>query len=346
MELGSEKVARAAPVEGDQGGELLLQVEGLKVSFPKSRRPLLPVIDSASLSLHRNEAVGIVGESGSGKTMLCRSLIGTLSRHGAAVTAGSILFAGRELAGAQESVWRNVRGREIGYVPQSSLAGLNPVLTIGAQLVESLRVVAPINRQDGELEAVRLLELVRVPRAKQLLGERSYQLSGGMRQRVMIATALAQKPKLLVADEPTTALDVTVQHEILQLINNLRAELGMSLILVSHDLGVIEEVCDSVMVMYAGASVEAGPIDLVSSNPCHPYTRALRTSRVDAATPGVELEAIAGDPPSVGSWPEGCRFWPRCHLSDDLCRDGAQPALRPVTARLSACLYPERMGGL
>jgi oligopeptide/dipeptide ABC transporter ATP-binding protein len=162
----------------------------------------------------------------------------------------------------------------------------------------------------------------------------------------MIAAALAQKPKLLVADEPTTALDVTVQHEILVLINSLRQELGMALILVSHDLAVIEEVCDSVMVMYAGASFETGPVELVVKSPRHPYTRALGTSRVDTAVPGRDLEAIAGEPPTIGQWPTGCRFWPRCPMGDDTCRQGLQPPLRRVGRQLSACVYAERMSGL
>jgi peptide/nickel transport system ATP-binding protein len=326
--------------------EPLLRVEGLKVSFVKGGGRLLPVIDSADLSLERNRAVGIVGESGSGKTMLCRSLIGTLGRRGAVVTAGRILFEGRDLARAPEGVWRLVRGREIGYVPQSSLAGLNPVLTVGTQVVEAITAARPMGGGAARREAIELLELVRIPRARQVLGERPHQLSGGMRQRVMIAAALAQRPKLLVADEPTTALDVTVQHEILTLIGRLRAELGMSLILVSHDLAVIEEVCDDVVVMYAGATVETGPVGVVTNAPRHPYTRALRLSRVDSATPGQDLEAIEGEPPSVGAWPAGCRFWPRCPLSDDACRHGPQPILVAVGRQLSACIHPDRMDEL
>jgi oligopeptide/dipeptide ABC transporter ATP-binding protein len=323
--------------------QTVLQVDGLKVSFVKEGGRLLPVIDSASFAMKRNEAIGIVGESGSGKTMLCRSLIGTLERRGARITAGRILFERRDLAQANESAWRQVRGREIGYVPQSSLSGLNPVLSIGTQLVEAITAVSSVGHGDAWREAVRLLEMVRIPRAEQVLGERAYHLSGGMRQRVMIAAALAQKPKLLIADEPTTALDVTVQHEILELIRRLRAELGMALILVSHDLAVIEEVCDSVVVMYAGATVEVGPVSAIEHATRHPYSRALRTSRVDTAIPGQDLDAIPGDPPSIGSWPTGCRFWPRCPLADDACRPGSQPGLQSIAGHLSACLHADRM---
>ena len=320
----------------------LLVIDNLQVGFRKSGG-VLPVINAANLSLRRDEAVGVVGESGSGKTMLCRSLIGTLARHGATVTGGQIRFNGRELAGAPESVWRQVRGREIGYVPQSSLAGLNPVLTVRTQMLEAIGAAQALQGSAAEQEALRLLDLVRIPRAQAVLGERSHQLSGGMRQRIMIAATLAQKPNLLVADEPTTALDVTVQKEILSLIGRLRRELGMALILVSHDLAVIEEVCDSVMVMYAGATVEAGPVAAIVGAPRHAYTRALRLSRVDTALRGQLLETIGGEPPTIGAWPQGCRFWPRCPLGDEQCRQGGQPPLRQVGPQWSACIYAERV---
>lgn len=325
-------------------GRMLLNIGNLKVSFRKSNGRLLPVIDAADLSVNADEAVGIVGESGSGKTMLCRAIIGTLSRHDAVITSGEILYQGRDLANAPESVWRQVRGREIGYVPQSSLAGLNPILTIGSQLVESIEVVRSIDAHEAERQAVELLEVVRIPRAKLLLNQRPHQLSGGMRQRVMIATALAQKPKLLIADEPTTALDVTTQREILTLLGKLREEFGMALILVSHDLAVVEEVCGRMMVMYAGATVETGAVGALNRTPRHPYTNALRVSRVDTATPGKDIDAIPGDSASVGSWPEGCRFWPRCTLAIEACRHGVQPPLRQMGLQQSACIRAELMG--
>jgi len=323
----------------------LLRVEDLKIAFPKGRGKLLQVVDAANLSLKPNESVGIVGESGSGKTMFCRALIGTLARHGAVITSGKITFNGKDLVGAPEGVWHKVRGREIGYVPQSSLAGLNPVLTIRTQLVESLLAFKPMDRGAAERAAIDLLDRVKIPRAKQILDARSHQLSGGMRQRVMIAAAIAQQPKLLVADEPTTALDVTVQREILTLIASLRKELGMALILVSHDLAVIEEVCESMMVMYAGASVESGPVETLAYAPRHPYTRSLRASRIDTATPGKDIETIPGEPLSVGKWPAGCRFAPRCPYVEDDCRQGTQPPLRPVDRQLSACIHADRMEG-
>jgi oligopeptide/dipeptide ABC transporter ATP-binding protein len=318
-------------------------VRDLSVGFTKGHGRFLSVIETANLTVEADQAVGLVGESGSGKTMLCRSIIGTLARRGAAVVSGQILFAGRDLAGAPERVWRQIRGRQIGYVPQSSLAGLNPLLTVKTQLVEALTAVRPIGYDEAVREALRLLDLVRIPRARAVLEERAHQLSGGMRQRVMIAAALSQRPRLLVADEPTTALDVTVQREILDLIRSLRRDLGMALILVSHDLSVIEEVCDTVVVMYAGATIEDGPVETVVRAPRHPYTLALRNSRVDLAVSGEELQAIAGDPPAVGAWPVGCRFWPRCPLATEHCRVDGQPPLRTIARQQSACLHAEQM---
>jgi oligopeptide/dipeptide ABC transporter ATP-binding protein len=318
----------------------LLEVRDLRIGFLKDHGRILPVVDSMSLLLGETQAVGIVGESGSGKSMFCRALIGTLARHDARVLSGSILFAGRDLAAASERTWRQIRGREIGYVPQSSLAGLNPVLTIGTQLVEAL-TAAGQSAAESQREALRLLEVVRIPRAMSILRARPNELSGGMRQRVMIAGALAARPRLLVADEPTTALDVTVQREILTLIAEIRREFGMALILVSHDLAVIEEVCDSVLVMYAGASVEHGRVGDVVRSTRHPYTAALRASRIDAATPGQDVEAIVGEPPTLGAWPAGCRFWPRCPLAIDACRVGPQPGLRSLDGQLTACIRAE-----
>ncbi len=327
--------------------EPLLKVVGLRVDVAAGKRnrgEALTIIDEANLVLPRRAALGIVGESGSGKSMLCRALIGTLGRHGASVTGGRLLFEGQDLAGASERTWRTVRGRRIGYIPQSSLAGLNPVLSVGAQMLEAVTADTDLSRSAAKNEAVRLLELVQLPRARELLAKRSHELSGGMRQRVMIAAALARRPALLVADEPTTALDVSVQRDILTMLGELRRELSMGLILVSHDIAVIEEVCERVMVMYAGATVEEGPIRDTVADPRHPYTAALLASRVDTVRRGEDLPSITGEPPMVGSWPGGCRFGPRCHMVRDDCVIGQQPGLRSVDDdRLTACLHAERM---
>jgi oligopeptide/dipeptide ABC transporter ATP-binding protein len=328
----------------DGAAEALLRVEDLCVAFRKPRGEVLPVIDKVNLALRRNRTVGVVGESGSGKTMLCRTLIGTLSRHGAFVTSGRILLEGQDLARANEVAWRKVRGRVVGYVPQSSLASLNPVLTVETQLIEAIRAVRPASVHEARTEALHLLELVRISRARQVLAQRSHELSGGMRQRVVIAAALAQRPRVLIADEPTTALDVTVEHQILGLIADIQQEFAMSMMLVSHDLAVIDDVCDDIVVMYAGASVETGSREQIAARQRHPYTRALHLSRVDSAPPGQYLEAIGGETPPLGAWPIGCRFWPRCPLADSECRQGEQPPLAWIDGRWTACIHADRMG--
>ena len=311
----------------DDGREALpplLSVNKLSVSFRVGSGVKLPVIDTANFDLDAQGSLGLVGESGSGKTMPCRALIGTLARHGAVINGGSVSFAGQPITNLGESEWRKLRGHQIGYVPQSSMAGLNPILTIKSQLSEVVKDYVGGSEFDIRREVLELLERVRIPRPTAVMRSRPHQLSGGMRQRVIIAAASAQRPKLLSADEPTTALDVTVQSEILALINELREELGMALLLVSHDLAVIEEMCSLMAVMYAGATVEVGPTEDLISSPNHPYTRALNTSRTDRARPGELLESIPGDAVSVGHWPKGCRFWPRCPIAEQDCQDGLQ----------------------
>jgi oligopeptide/dipeptide ABC transporter ATP-binding protein len=316
-----------------------LEVQSLRVGVRRGGTELL-LVDGVDFSMAQNDALGIVGESGSGKTMLCRSLLGTLPRYGAQVLGGQISIAGKQMAAADEATWRTVRGKDLGYVPQSSLAGLNPVLTIEAQLLEALRVGRQIGGKEARREAVELLEIVRIPRVQSVMGERSHQLSGGMRQRVMIAAALALRPPMLILDEPTTALDVTVQFEILTLIRSLRQELGMGVILVTHDLAVVEFLCDRVMTMYAGATVELGDAAAVRGRPRHPYTRALLESRLGMSARGSELRTIPGESPSVGSWPSGCRFSPRCPHATEVCSQGDQPELRTVS-HLTACIHAE-----
>lgn len=318
-----------------------LEVDHLEIGLMRAGAELR-IVDSVSFALHPGASLGIVGESGSGKTMLCRSFTGTLTRYGLDITGGRLMIAGHELTKAQEKDWRPIRGRAVGYVPQSSLAGLNPVLTVETQLLEALHIGSrSLTKDQARAEARRLLDMVKIPRANSVLNERSHQLSGGMRQRVMIAAALALSPPLLVLDEPTTALDVTVQYEILVLIRQLREELGMGLILVSHDLAVVEFLCSSVMTMYAGATVEIGASQDIRSRPRHPYTNALRHSRLGMAERGTDLAAIPGESPAVGSWPDGCRFWPRCSFAADACKTGGQPATRMVDGHLTACIRAE-----
>jgi oligopeptide/dipeptide ABC transporter ATP-binding protein len=318
-----------------------LEVDHLQIGLMRDGAPLR-IVDSVTFALKPGASLGVVGESGSGKTMLCRSFTGTLSRYGVDVQGGSLSIAGHDLTHADEKAWRPIRGRAVGYVPQSSLAGLNPVLTVETQLLEALHLGSRnLTRSEARNEARRLLDLVKIPRADSVLHERAHQLSGGMRQRVMIAAALALSPPLLVLDEPTTALDVTVQYEILLLIRQLREELGMGLILVSHDLAVVEFLCERVMTMYAGATVELASATDVRSRPRHPYTNALLHSRLGMAERGKDLVAIPGESPAVGSWPEGCRFWPRCEYAADVCKTGPQPETRLVEGHLTACIRAE-----
>jgi oligopeptide/dipeptide ABC transporter ATP-binding protein len=318
----------------------LLTVSGVSVALRRRVDEVL-VVDTANFTVPRHGALGVVGESGSGKSMLSRALIGTLPRYGGRVTNGSIRWQGRELVGLSEKGWRSIRGKEIGYVPQSSMAALNPILPIGVQLLEAVSNSGQPSEGSDRDRVLELLDLVRIPRAEQVATETSNQLSGGMRQRVVIAAALAQRPKLLILDEPTTALDVTVQAGILKLIVELREELGMAVMLTSHDLAVIETVCDDIMTMYAGAVIEIGATSAVRRSSLHPYTKALMDSRVDEADPAEDLITIQGEPPSTGSWPDGCRFWPRCPVAIDACREGGQPEMRSFDKRLSACIRTE-----
>ncbi|HEY8474172.1 MAG TPA: ABC transporter ATP-binding protein [Natronosporangium sp.] len=330
---------RDQPDPGAEPAELLA-VEGVSIALRRRYDEVL-VVDTANFTVPRNGALGVVGESGSGKSMLSRALIGTLPRYGGRVTRGSIRWQGRELVGLPEKAWRGIRGTEIGYVPQSSMAGLNPILPIGDQLIEAVSRGRYRATPEHRARVLELLDLVRIPRAKQVVSETPHQLSGGMRQRVVIAAALAQRPQLLILDEPTTALDVTVQAGILKLIVELREELGMAVMLTSHDLAVIETVCDEVMTMYAGSVIEIGATRAVRSAPLHPYTEALMNSRVDRAEPGEDLVTIPGEPPAAGAWPAGCRFWPRCPIAIDACKEGEQPALRSFDGRFSACIRTE-----
>lgn len=323
--------------------ETLLQVIDLKIGIPHPRRETLVIVDNANFEVKTGEMLGIVGESGSGKTMVCRAVIGTLERRGATVMNGQVLFGGQDLAHLSETNWKKLRGRAIGYVPQSALAGPNPVLTTQQQLAEALRR----SEAPGSIaeQSKQLLDLVKIRRVDTVMKQYPNQLSGGMRQRVMIACALASNPKLLIADEPTTGLDVTVQSQIMVLLQEIRADLGTAIILISHDLALIDDVCDRVVVMHAGATVEVGTVaEMV--NPQHPYTLALNQSRIDIAVPGSELVTILGSAPSVGEWNPGCRFVERCTFSEDDCKVGSHPPLFGERgSHQSACLHRDKLKG-
>ena len=326
-------------------GAPLLDVRDLRIGVARGSAAPLVVVDNACFKLRRGEMLGLIGESGSGKTMLCRGLIGTLRRRGAVVMSGSIVLDGLDLAQADERTWRTVRGRRVGYVPQSALAGPNPVMTVGAQLGEAIRQGPGDHRGNVTARALALLDVTQIRRPEIVMKQYPNQLSGGMRQRVMIACAIAGNPELLVADEPTTGLDVTVQAEIMKLLRDIRATMGTAIILVSHDLALVDDVCDQLVVMHAGTCVESGPIAAVAA-PRHPYTAALNRSRIELAAPGSTLVTIKGQPPSVGSWRPGCRFAERCDIVQPDCRTGPHPALAgPDMGHRTACLHPDLMAG-
>lgn len=297
----------------------LLKIRNLRTHL-RTDEGLARAVDGVDLEVQPGEAVGIVGESGSGKTQLALSILGLLPEGGREIQPGSsILFKGEELVGMKRRALRRIRGRGIGMVFQEPASSLNPVFSVGSQLSEVLRRSRNWSRGRAWKEAVALLEEVGIPAPDTRAKDYPHQLSGGMRQRVMIALALAGDPDLLVADEPTTALDPTVQVEILRLLDNLRRDRGMSIVLISHDLAVVGEVCERVMVMYGGQVIESGPVERILRIPAHPYTQGLLESRVPAEKGGRRLFSIPGEVPEAAVWPEGCRFHPRCSEALDHC---------------------------
>lgn len=336
----------SAEIISEPESNVLVEIRDLVIGIQRTRKDRLLLVDSANFDIRKAEILGLVGESGSGKTMVCRSLIGTLKRRSASIFAGTIMFDGMDLAQIDERRWRAVRGNRIGYVPQSALTGSNPVMTVGKQLGEAVRRNRHRNEKDVRRRVMELLELVHIRRPEVVYHQYPFQLSGGMRQRIMIAAAIAQDPDIVVADEPTTGLDVTVQAEIMKLLQEIRTEFNMSVILVSHDLALIDEVCDRLVVMHAGTCVEVGSVANVARTQLHPYTIALNRSRIDIATPGEPLVTIEGNPPSVGEWPPGCRFARRCDMIQVDCTQGPNlPLVEVRPQHWSACIHTDRLGG-
>ncbi|GEL26545.1 ABC transporter ATP-binding protein [Pseudonocardia sulfidoxydans NBRC 16205] len=298
----------------------LLDVRDLRTEFTRGKRKVLAV-DGVSFSLGVGEVLGVVGESGSGKSVTMLSLMG-LERP----TGGSVRFDGEELLDLDEAGMRRIRGNRIGMIFQDPMKSLNPVLTVGRQLMEPLRVHRQLDRRAARKRAVELLAMVGIPGAALRVDDYPHQFSGGMRQRVMIAMALSCEPAVLIADEPTTALDVTVQAQILELIGSMQRELGMAVIIVSHDLGVVAGMADRICVMYGGRVVESGRVEDVYALPSHPYTRGLLGSipRVEVER-GSRLEAIPGSPPDLTRLPSGCAFRDRCRFATGTCALEAPP---------------------
>ncbi len=308
----------------------LLQVDGLAVELAGHE-----ALTDVSLSVPASSCVGLVGETGSGKSITCRALIGLLPRIDGRVLRGTITFDGIDLVALDQRGWHQLRGRRIALVPQASMSGLDPVMKVGRQLAETVRELD--RGRSGDERVRELLDLVHMPRPAEVMGLYPHELSGGMRQRVMIALALAGRPELLFADEPTTALDVTVQRGILELLSELRAETGMAIVLVTHDLAVVQSTSDAIAVMYSGMVVERGRSREVLARPAHPYTQALIAARPRTGDSRGELETIPGRAPGLGERPGGCPYAPRCPLAQDRCR-AEVPRLMPVAdGRDSAC---------
>ena len=324
--------------------DLLLDVDDLTVGFPTDDG-VVRAVRGVSYQLRRGEALGIVGESGSGKSVTSLAVMGLLPKT--AQITGSVRLYGRELLGLSDAAISKVRGNKIAMIFQDPLTSLNPVYTVGRQLAEAVLAHREVSKQEAHARAVELLELVGIPFPEQRAHAYPHELSGGMRQRVVIAIAMANHPDVIIADEPTTALDVTVQAQVLEALETARKETGAALVLITHDLGVIAGHVDRVNVMYAGKLVESGTVDDIFYNPRMPYTIGLLGSlpRMDAAR-GQRLTPIVGSPPSLLNLPPGCPFAPRCPMAEPICRE-EEPELLPVagTGQFSACHFRDRLAG-
>jgi peptide/nickel transport system ATP-binding protein len=327
--------------------EPVLQVRDLRVQFDTAVG-VVNAVNGASFDVYPGETLGIVGESGSGKSVTSMAIMGLLESPSGRVCGGQILFEGTDLVTASKSALRGIRGSGIGMVFQDPMTSLNPSITVGGQVVEALRLGdRTMSRAAARAETVRLLGVVGIPDPEARARQFPFQFSGGMRQRAMIAMAIANRPKVLIADEPTTALDVTIQAQILEVLKKAQGETGAATIMITHDLGVIAETADRVAVMYAGRIVEAGTVEQVFANPRHPYTVGLMNSRPQIDERRGRLRAIEGQPPSAAALPSGCTFHPRCVLSQGRTRCATElPKLRSLGADVdhpTACHFAEEV---
>jgi oligopeptide transport system ATP-binding protein len=320
---------------------VLLEVRDLHVEF-RTRDGVAKAVNGVDIGVDEGETLAVLGESGSGKSVTAQAVMGILDMPPGRITGGEIVFQGQDLLRLREEERRKVRGAEMAMIFQDALSSLNPVLTVGDQLGEMFVVHQGMSRKDARARAVELMDRVRIPAARERVRDYPHQFSGGMRQRIMIAMALALEPALVIADEPTTALDVTVQAQVMELLAELQHEYDMGLILITHDLGVVADVADRIAVMYAGRIVESAPVHDIYKEPAHPYTRGLLDSIPRLDQKGQELYAIKGLPPNLMNIPPGCAFNPRCPMAQDVCRTDVPPLYEvngEDSGRRSACHF-------
>jgi peptide/nickel transport system ATP-binding protein len=316
------------------GAGRLLQVQDLVVEFP-TRRGTLRALDRISFDIAPGEILGVVGESGAGKSLTGAAIIGLLEPPGR-IASGQVVLEGERIDNLPFERLRHIRGRKIGAIFQDPLTSLNPLYTIGRQLIETIQAHLPVNHEEALRRAIALLEDTGIPAAAERIDHYPHQFSGGMRQRVVIALALAAEPKLIVADEPTTALDVSIQAQIIQLLKRICRDRGAAVMLITHDMGVIAETCDRVAVMYAGRIAELGPVHEVIHQPAHPYTMGLMASIPDMASDREQLNQIDGAMPRLNAIPAGCAYHPRCPRAFDRCK-AERPELLNAGATRAAC---------
>jgi peptide/nickel transport system ATP-binding protein len=319
----------------------LLEIDGLKVHF-RTDDGWVRAVDGVSIGIDRGETVCVVGESGCGKTVTAMTVLKLIAMPPGRIVGGSILWQGRDLVPLAPAEMQSIRSKEIGIVFQEPMTSLNPVYTVGEQIAETLRQHEGLGRRAALDRAAEMLRLVKIPNPQRRVHDYPHQFSGGMRQRVMIAMALACGPKLLIADEPTTALDVTIQAQILDLMAEMKERLSMAVMLITHAMGVVAETAQRVVVMYAGKVVEEAPVGALFANPRHPYTQGLIRSipRIDrAATHKVRLEAIPGTVPSLLNPPPGCRFAARCRHATEACREAEPPLRELAPGHFVACIH-------
>jgi oligopeptide transport system ATP-binding protein len=337
---GSAATAARSPREAPP-----LEVKDLHVEF-RTRMGVANAVRGVSFRVEAGETLAILGESGCGKSVTAQAVMGILETPPAAITGGQVLYRGTDLLTLPEEERRAHRAQKISMIFQDALSALNPVFTVGYQLGELFRKHRGMSRKDAKARAIEMLDLVKIPAAAQRVSDYPHQFSGGMRQRVMIAMALALDPEVLIADEPTTALDVTVQAQIMKLLAEIREERNMSLVLITHDMGVVADVADQIAVMYAGKVVEHAPVMEIYAQPSHPYTKGLLESIPRLDKKGQDLAVIGGLPPALTDIPPGCSFNPRCRYARDVCRQDPPPPDYVVAAQhTSACHFWKEVRG-